>query len=394
MDAYNDPLEQLRSTATITQSYASPLPTSDQLLRFTPADVQWGEITRRERARARGTAATWVICLGLAIATFEPNINTWVKSSPFGQFFSDGVSGEQIATVSADGEKIVAIAEQWVGKEFAPGAEAQCDFWVRAVLEEAGINPGVTSMPFDGYTTVPGYANSMMGEDVGQLIYDVSDLKPGDLVAFSNTYGSWEPGTITHVAIYIGNGLMIDRPTASEPVQKRSISKFEFAVGVRLRSTLEPFVDTPGSDFDKAVAFIFKWEGGLSDHPNDAGGRTNMGITEDRAAQYGLTPDQVTKEKATEIYRTDYWDAAGCGAFDYPLSLACMNTAVNSGVGKAKEFNALIGNGSAREEAIAYAQRQEDYYHDIVSRKPDQEVFLQGWLNRSGALKRRINGAS
>ncbi|MDJ1168937.1 glycosyl hydrolase 108 family protein [Roseofilum sp. BLCC_M154] len=391
MDAYNDPLEQLRSTATITQSYASPLPTSDQLLRFTPSELQWGEITRRERARSRGTAATWVICLGLAIATFEPNINTWVKASPFGQFFSDGVAVEQIAMSTADGNKIVAIAEQWVGKEFNPGATAQCMYFVRHVLSEAGLEPGVTANPIDGYTTSEGYANSLAGADVGQLIESKDELRPGDLVMFSNTYGDWPDGTITHVAIYIGNGLMIDRPTASEPVQKRSISKFEFAVGVRLRSTLEPFVDTPGSDFDKAMAFIFKWEGGLSDHPNDAGGRTNMGITEERAKQHGLTPDEITKEKATEIYRSDYWDAAGCNEFEWPLSLACMNTAVNSGPGKAMEFNGLIGDGSAKEEAIAYAQRQEDYYRDIVSRKPDQEVFLKGWLNRSKDLKRRIN---
>ncbi|MDJ1168905.1 putative peptidoglycan-binding domain-containing protein [Roseofilum sp. BLCC_M154] len=70
--------------------------------------------------------------------------------------------------------------------------------------------------------------------------------------------------------------------------------------------------------------------------------------------------------------------------------MACLNTAINSGVGKAKEFNELIGEGSVREEAIAYAQRQENYYHDIVSRKPDQEVFLKGWLNRSTDLKRII----
>jgi len=130
------------------------------------------------------------------------------------------------------------------------------------------------------------------------------------------------------------------------------------------QSTVTPDVAS-GSDFDKAVAFIFDVEGGLSDHPNDAGGRTNMGITKARAEQHGLTPDEITKEKATEIYRTDYWDRAGCGEFEWPLSLACLNTAVNSGVGKAQEFNGMIGDGDVREEAIAYAQRQEDYYRDV-----------------------------
>lgn len=330
-----------------------------------------------------------VTVAGLAIASlvflYSPQLSSQRESLRF-------VSYQQEAVAAVDGNKIVSIAQSWVGKEFNPGATAQCAYFIRAVLEEAGVSVGVTSSPHDGYTTSEGYANSFFGDDIGTLIMDESQLKPGDLVAFSNTYGSWPQGTITHVAVYAGNGMMMDRPTASEPVQKRSISKFEFAVGVRLRSTLEPFVDTPDSDFDKAMAFIFKWEGGLSDHPNDAGGRTNMGITEDRAAAHGLTPDEITKEEATKIYRTDYWEAAGCDHLQWPLSLACMNTAVNSGVGKAQEFNALIGNGDVREEAIAYAQKQEDFYRDIVSRRPDQEVFLQGWLNRSKSLKERING--
>ncbi|MDJ1169675.1 glycosyl hydrolase 108 family protein [Roseofilum sp. BLCC_M154] len=301
------------------------------------------------------------------------------------------VSYRQESISTANSSKIVATAQNWVGKDYNPGTTAQCAYFVRSVLEEAGLSVGVTASPYDGYTTSEGYANSFFGDDIGTLIMDESQLKPGDLIAFSNTYGDWPAGTITHVGIYVGNGMMIDRPTASKPVQQRSISKFDFAVGVRLSGKAgKPTAAIAGSDFDKSVAFIFDVEGGFSDHPNDNGGATNMGITEERAKAHGLTPNQVTKEKATEIYRSDYWDAAGCGEFEYPLSLACMNTAVNSGVGKAKEFNALIGDGSAKDEAIAYAQRQEDYYHDIVSRKPDQEVFLQGWLNRSSALKKKL----
>lgn len=151
-------------------------------------------------------------------------------------------------------------------------------------------------------------------------------------------------------------------------------------------------VVSSGSNFDDAMEFIFKWEGGLSDHPNDFGGRTNMGITEDRAASYGLTPDEITREGAIEIYETDYWNAAGCDEFEWPLSLTCMNTAVNSGVGKAHEFNELVGDGSPVDEAIAYAQRQEDFYRAIVNSDPSQAIFLDGWLNRSNDLKNKIQG--
>ena len=41
-----------------------------------------------------------------------------------------------------------------------------------------------------------------------------SDAQPGDLVFFANTY---QPG-ISHVGIYIGNGLQINAPTTGEVV--------------------------------------------------------------------------------------------------------------------------------------------------------------------------------
>ena len=387
MDAPNNPLEQLRNTAIAAQSHARPLPTSRELLRFAPADVQWREVNRRERAIARGNLLTGLIATAFAIAVLEPNINAYIKASPFGQFFGSVQTTEQKAS-PINGEQLVAAAEAWVGKEFNPGAKAQCAYFIRTLLEEIGADIGVTQQSYDGYSTGKGYANSFFGSDVGELILDPEQLQPGDLVAFANTYGDWPDGTITHVGIYIGNGMMVDRPTASRPVQKRSIDTFEFAVGIRLFA--QPKVAHEGSDFDRAMEFIFKWEGGLSDHPNDGGGKTNMGITEGRAKQHGLTPEQVTKEKATEIYRSDYWKAAGCDRLEYPLSLVCLNTAVNSGVGKAQEFNNLIGDRTPEEEALDYANRQQEFYEDIVSRRPDQEIFLLGWSNRTADLKRKI----
>lgn len=43
----------------------------------------------------------------------------------------------------------------------------------------------------------------------GDLFMDITKAKPGDLVFFKNTYGDWEPGTITHVGIYAGDGKML-----------------------------------------------------------------------------------------------------------------------------------------------------------------------------------------
>jgi len=180
------------------------------------------------------------VAIASLLFLYSPQFSTQRKSLSF-------VSHRQEQQSRRQTDSVVAIAEGWVGKEFNPSESAQCMYWVRAVLNEAGLNPGVTQQPYDGYSTSAGYANSLFGEDIGTLIMDESQLNPGDLVAFANTYGSWEPGTLTHVGIYIGDGEMVDRPTASMPVQRRSISSFDFAVGVRLNGSKEPFIDTPDS---------------------------------------------------------------------------------------------------------------------------------------------------
>lgn len=134
-------------------------------------------------------------------------------------------------TVEADA--IVQAALGWAGRDFNPGQKEQCAYFVRAVFEEVGIKLGVTTNPLDGHSTGEGFANSFYGEDLGQIIKDKSDLKPGDVVMFFNTYGDYPKGTVTHVGIYVGDGKMVDRPTASAPVAHRGIDAFEFAGALR-----------------------------------------------------------------------------------------------------------------------------------------------------------------
>ncbi|EKQ70313.1 cell wall-associated hydrolase, invasion-associated protein [Leptolyngbyaceae cyanobacterium JSC-12] len=131
-------------------------------------------------------------------------------------------------------ERIVEIAKSWEGKEFKPGHSAQCAFFVRHVLEQAGVNVGVSKQTIDGFTAEKGHANSFFGPDIGLLIKDPNKLKPGDLVAWVNTYGDYPKGTITHVGIAIGNGKVIDRPTGSIPVRIVNINHYKFLAGVSL----------------------------------------------------------------------------------------------------------------------------------------------------------------
>ncbi len=65
------------------------------------------------------------------------------------------------------------------------------------------------------------------------------------------------------------------------------------------------------SQFNRAVAFILKWESGLVDDPQDPGGLTNFGIALNRHPE--LTREDIlnmTPARAAEIYHgPEYWGA-------------------------------------------------------------------------------------
>lgn len=99
------------------------------------------------------------------------------------------------------------------------------------------------------------------------------------------------------------------------------------------------------SRFDKCLRVVFGSEGGWSDNPNDAGGKTNFGITEGtlRAAfadgQVGHDDiRKLTRDEAAAIYRARYWDAAHCDEIPEPVDLFVFDAAVNCGVRTGVKF--------------------------------------------------------
>ncbi|HEY9907719.1 MAG TPA: NlpC/P60 family protein, partial [Thermosynechococcaceae cyanobacterium] len=120
--------------------------------------------------------------------------------------------------VTSKGQQIAEKAVAWVGKEFKPGEQAQCATFIRQVLRETGSSLGVTQKAVDGQSSGEALANSFFGEDMGQIIRDVNELQPGDLIAYGGTYGGYPASTITHVAVYVGNGEIVDRVTSDRAV--------------------------------------------------------------------------------------------------------------------------------------------------------------------------------
>ncbi|MBI5236243.1 MAG: hypothetical protein HY886_08345 [Deltaproteobacteria bacterium] len=126
---------------------------------------------------------------------------------------------------------------------------------------------------------------------------------------------------------------------------------------------------TQEKDFDRAIAFVLKWEGGYVNDPRDPGGETKYGIS--KRAYPMLNIKDLELEDAKTIYKKDYWLKAGCGKLEWPLSLVHFDTAVNMGHSRAMDFNARALNWTD------YLFLRIEHYCKL--NKPE---YLRGWINR------------
>jgi lysozyme family protein len=147
--------------------------------------------------------------------------------------------------------------------------------------------------------------------------------------------------------------------------------------------------------FEKIINFICSpaIEGGVSNHKNDSGGLTNLGVTQKTydlwREKHGLEKRSVrlcTREEALTLYREEYWKEEW-EQLGLPLAACCLDTAINSGMGRALKFlRQCEGN------YVNYLQRRLAFYQEIADNRPDQKVFHQGWKNRITKLRRWIDG--
>ena len=81
------------------------------------------------------------------------------------------------------------------------------------------------------------------------------------------------------------------------------------------------------SNFQKAFELMVGLEGGYSNDPNDPGGATNYGI----AKRYHPEEDieNMSLERAKEIYYEKYWIPAGCNSVSSPMDICLFDSQVN-----------------------------------------------------------------
>lgn len=145
------------------------------------------------------------------------------------------------------------------------------------------------------------------------------------------------------------------------------------------------------TSFDKALKFTLKWEGGWSNDPQDPGGETNFGITQntynkflsDRKLPF-KSVKKITKEEARDIYLTYYWLAADCDDLEEPMAIAAFDFAVNSGPSRAKQLAKLCCY-----DLKHYLEVRREFL-----RKLNKPRFINGWLNRVNDLEKYISEVS
>jgi len=169
------------------------------------------------------------------------------------------------------------------------------------------------------------------------------------------------------------------------------------------------------SEFAPALEFMLPHEGGSSNNPKDKGGKTKYGITQasldrfnhDRPG-FGLPADVyalLLKDAEVFYANAGYWLFAGVESQQIASKLFDMsvNMGPRQAVRLAQSTLGVTVDGSFGPKTMAAINAQApseiipdlcaaciQFYYGIVTREPDQAVFLKGWLSRARSVPQVI----
>jgi lysozyme family protein len=155
------------------------------------------------------------------------------------------------------------------------------------------------------------------------------------------------------------------------------------------------------ADFDPAVSFVLKHEGGLEIDPADPGGITRYGIS---ARSYpGIDVKTLSVDQAKSIYLRDFWKCAGinsqavankvldmCVNFGSAGGVRLLQQAMGSFLAGPIVCDGIIGprtidmvNAVHETDLLLELKARSAKRHcDDVLADPGKSKFLLGWLRR------------
>jgi lysozyme family protein len=169
------------------------------------------------------------------------------------------------------------------------------------------------------------------------------------------------------------------------------------------------------ANFDSAIPFVLRHEGGLANDKSDAGGITKYGISYRylRGLQAGVTPSTIrnlTLQQAKNIYHKEWWNKFHFGSLNnQAIATKAFDFAVNMGEKPAikslqiaynkQEGTSIAVNGKLDSQTISkinslnktqlhqllytYEHVVSQHYVGIAKAHPNDKKFLSGWLRRS-----------
>ena len=136
----------------------------------------------------------------------------FVNGDPIGSSSGSSSSGSSSSSSSPAGQAIVSEAKKYLGVPYVWGGSSpsgfDCSGFTQYVMRACGysINRTATDQLDNGYSV------------------SYSNLQPGDLVFFNNTYATDAPAS--HVGIYVGNGQFIHAGSGSVQITDLSMSYY------------------------------------------------------------------------------------------------------------------------------------------------------------------------
>lgn len=172
------------------------------------------------------------------------------------------------------------------------------------------------------------------------------------------------------------------------------------------------------------MEFLARWEGGRADDPNDPGGLTQFGVTQEtydryrrRSGQSERSVDLITEDEVAAVYLSLYWHPLRAETMDVRLAWVLFDAAVQHGVERAARMLQIALNGRAGYhltvdgrigpmtlQALGLTPPLEladdliwlrlDWYQRIAVQRQDGKdlsTFLRGWLRRMIDLRKHIH---
>lgn len=140
-------------------------------------------------------------------------------------------------------------------------------------------------------------------------------------------------------------------------------------------------------NYNTAIDFIFKYEGGYVNHPSDPGGPTNRGITLATARAFwkkDATAEDVKvipKSVAEDIYRKQYADKISFDTLPSGIDLVAFDAAVLSGPSRATKW---LSDSKTIED---YQAKRLSFYRSLKI----WPTFGKGWTARIDAGTKLAN---